>query len=298
MKDDPPIAPEPELQPDRPAPKETRERRPGGAIIVVVPILLVLITFLFWYQTWFGRQLTDREMGQYLSDTLVPHKTQHALTQLAARIARGDPATRRWYPEVLKLAESQEPQFRLMAAWLMGQDNQSEDFHQALRKLVKDPEPMVRRNAALALVRFGDAAGDSELRLMLRPFTLVAPQGGYITFRLKEQDSVGRGSVVARIRSSDGAEPVEVRSPVAGQVERRIMKDGAKVAVGEEIAILSPAEEQVWESLRGLYLIGTRDDLRDVELYARGAPGMSERVRQQATPTLEAIRRRAATSHK
>jgi hypothetical protein len=76
------------------------------------------------------------------------------------------------------------------------------------------------------------------------------------------------------------------------------MKDWAKVVVGEEIAILSPAEEQVWESLRGLYLIGTRDDLQDVEPYTRGAPGMSERVSRQAAPTLEAIQRRTLTSQK
>jgi hypothetical protein len=50
---------------------------------------LVLITFLFWYQTWFGRPLTDREMGQYLADTRAPHKIQHALAQLSSRMARG-----------------------------------------------------------------------------------------------------------------------------------------------------------------------------------------------------------------
>ena len=63
----------------------------------MVPALLVLVTFLFWYQTWFGRRLTDREISQYLSDTSVPHKTQHALTQLAERMARGDAAARQWY---------------------------------------------------------------------------------------------------------------------------------------------------------------------------------------------------------
>ncbi len=33
---------------------------PRNTAIVIVPILLVLITFLFWYQTWFGRELGDQ----------------------------------------------------------------------------------------------------------------------------------------------------------------------------------------------------------------------------------------------
>ena len=44
-------------------------------------------------------------------------------------------------------------------AWLMGADSASEDFYNALEKLLLDAEPIVRRNAALALVRFNDASG-------------------------------------------------------------------------------------------------------------------------------------------
>ncbi len=120
-------------------------------MIVIVPILLVLITFLFWYQTWFGRALSDAEMAQVLADTSAPHKTQHALAQLSDRIARGDPTVKRWYPQLLALSQNKESQLRLEAAWAMGQDNHSEEFHQALRKLTDDPAPMVRWNAALAL---------------------------------------------------------------------------------------------------------------------------------------------------
>ena len=149
-------------------------------MIVIVPILLVLITFVFWYQTWFGRALSDREMAQVLADTSVPHKTQHALAQLSDRIARGDPTVKRWYPQLLALAQNKESQLRLEAAWAMGQDNHSEEFHQALRKLTDDPVPMVRWNAALALVRFGDGTGEPQLRSMLQPFTLSAPDSGTI----------------------------------------------------------------------------------------------------------------------
>lgn len=279
-----------------PEPNKYSERPRSAPIIAVVPILLVLITFLFWYQTWFGRRLADRDLGRYLAGTSVPHKTQHALAQLAERIARGDTTVRRWYPEILKLAQSPEAQFRLMAAWVMGQDNTSQEFHQALRKLLEDREPMVRRNAALALARFDDAAGESQLRQMLRPYTLVAPKAGMINFRMKEQDAAKNGSVVARIRASAGTQPVEVRSPVAGRIERLITRDGTQVAAGDKIAALAPDEKDVWESLRALYLVGNWDDLEDVERFTRAAPGTSERVRQQAILTRDAIRRRAATA--
>lgn len=52
--------------------------------------------------------------------------------------------------------------------------------------------------------------------------------------------------------------------------------------------------EQVWEALRALYLVGSQEDLAGVENLPRALPGMSERVRQQAATTAEAIRRRAA----
>ncbi len=262
---------------------------------MVVPVLLVLVTFLFWYQTWFGRRLSHEDMGKYLSDTSAPHKTQHALSQLAQEMARRDPAASQWYPLVLKLADNKEAQLRLMAAWVMGQDNQSATFHQALLKLLHDPEPMVRWNAALALVRFGDPAGQPELRFMLRPYGLLAPHSGSVTFRLKEQDTVSAGSLVARIKEGD-QRVTEVRSPLAGRMERRVAKDGSQVQTGQEIATISPGSEQVWEALRALYVVGRPSDLDDVDRFAQGVAGMPDRVGQQATLTAQVIRSRAVTS--
>lgn len=260
-----------------------------------MPVLVLLITFLFWYQTWFGRRLSASEMGQYLTDTSVPHKTQHALSQLADEISKGEPGARRWYPQVLALAANKEPEFRLMSAWVMGQDNHSAEFHQKLKALLEDSEPMVRRNAALALVRFGDASGEHELRLMLQPFTVSAPVAGTITFKLKKSDQVPRGSVVARIRA-EGSKPFDVYSPVEGVFDRRAVPDASQVARGDTIAILAPSEQQVWESLRALYLVGSAESLADIQRLARGDSGMSERVERQAALTAQAIRKRAGAS--
>jgi hypothetical protein len=263
--------------------------------IAVVPLLLMLVTFLFWYQTWFGRRLSADDMGKYLSDTSAPHKTQHALSQLAREMARRDPAARQWYPLVLRLAENKEAQLRLMAAWVMGQDNESAAFHQGLLRLLHDPEAMVRWNAALALVRFGDPTGQPQFHFMLRPYSLLAPQSGRVTFRLKEQETVSAGSLVARIQGSDQT-VTEVHSPLAGRVERRLAKDGAQVQPGAALATVSPGWEQVWEVLRALYLVGKPTDLDDVERFARGVVGMPDRVQQQATLTAQAIRSRTVTS--
>jgi hypothetical protein len=48
----------------------------------------------------------------------------------------------------------------------------------------------------------------------------------------------------------------------------------------------------VWEALRALYLIGTAEDLPEVEPYARGINGMSPQIPQQAQATAKAIRAR------
>jgi predicted deacylase len=282
----------------QPAPIETanalRERKLSGTIILGVPIVLILITFLFWYQTWFGRKLSDAEMNEYLQDTSVPHKTQHALTQVATEILQHDPAAARVYPQVAAMAGNKEPGLRSMAAWVMGQDNTSMEFHRTLLKLVADSDTMVRWNAALALARFGDAAGDSQLRQMLLPFDLRSTLAGTITFRVVASDLVKPGSLVARIKGS-GPEPGEIRSPLSGNIVRLAPSDGAAVAVGDEIAVISPDDQQLWESLRALYLVGGSDDIGSIQALARPAAQTSSRVREQAALTLEAIQKRSAS---
>jgi HEAT repeat protein len=268
-----------------------RERRLSGAIIFGVPIVLIAVTFLFWYQTWFGRRLTDAELSEYLQDTSLPHQTQHALTQAATEILRHDPNVQRVYPLIINLSENKEAGFRSMAAWVMGQDNKSAEFHQALLILVDDPEPMVRWNAALGLARFGDAAGELQLKLMLRPYDLRAPMAGRVSLLANAQDTVRNGSVVARINTTD-SDAVEIHSPLAGNIDRLAAKNGMNIANGDEIAVISPDDQQVWEALRALDLVGRPDDLADIDRFLQPVSGMSDRVRQQAALTTDAIRKR------
>ncbi len=139
-------------------------------------VLALAIPFLFWYQTWFGRHLTDVEIAGDLDSAARPRDTQHALTQLAEALQHGDAHAQRWYPQLVEISHSPNPRLRAMSAWVMGQDNRSPIFHDALLTGLRDPDALVRRNAALALVRFGDSAGKPELLTILRSSSQTGAQ--------------------------------------------------------------------------------------------------------------------------
>jgi hypothetical protein len=250
------------------------------------------VPFLFWRGTWFGRTLSDAELTQYLAAADKPRKAQHALAQIADRMIRGDTRVRRWYPQIMALAEHPTTEIRVTVAWVAGQDNRSQEFHRLLLTLLGDPEPMVRRNAALSLVRFGDGSGRSELLAMLRPFLIRAPEDGRIEMRLQEADTVNPGTLLARLFCTAG-EPLEIRSPVPGRIQSRDQPQAGEVRAGERLYEIAPSEEQVWEALRALYLVGTSEDLPALEPYLRRGFGMPDRIRQQAQLTADAIELRA-----
>src|SRR5881394_1845632 len=137
----------------------SRSKRPSNIWLIIVASLFIIVPFLTWYLTWFGRGLSDDEIARYLVDENNPRHMQHALLQVEERIERGDGTAARFYPQIVAAAKSSVAEVRKTAAWVMGQDNKSEEFHAALAQLIKDQDPLVRRNAALQLVRFGDAAG-------------------------------------------------------------------------------------------------------------------------------------------
>lgn len=248
----------------------------------------MLFPFLFWYQTWFGRKLSDAEITTYLADAVAkPRKAQHALVQIGERLNRGDQRTSQWYPQVVSASSSSSLELRQTAAWIMGQDHTYEPFHAALLKLLVDPAPMVRRNAALSLTNFGDGAGHAELAAMLRPYAVTAPSGGQVRYRLKTGEYVNPGTLVGHVGD------IEVRSPLPGEVLELSRRDGSTVSPGETLAQISPDKEHAWEALRALLRVGGKQDVDEVRRYARGVDGMPDRVRQQAVLTLQEIQSRA-----
>ena len=252
--------------------------------------------FLLWYMTTFSRPLTDADLSAYFTDSIHPRRAQHALSQIADRMTSPNQAIREsakpWYPEVIKFSAQGSDELRVTAAWVMGQDNQSAEFHAALLKQLDDANPMVKRNAALSLVRFADPAGREVIAAMLSPYPMVAPDSGTLAIRLKIGDVINPGTMVAHIIVS--GEKVEVRSLVPGTILAWSLPDNSPVVSGKPLLLVDPSPEMVWESLRALYLIGHIEDLPAVNRYARGADAMPQQIQQQATLTAREIARRGA----
>ena len=252
--------------------------------------LLVLMPFLFWWSTWFGRALTAKEMNEYLNDNAHPRHIQHAIVQLGQRMSQHDANAALWYGDLMRLASNSHEEVRSTDAWVMGQDTAGPGFHEALLKMLGDSSIIVRGNAALSLVRFGDSAGRAQIVSLLQPVTITSSSAGRIVDTAVLGTSVHQGGLVAKVQGSD-SQIHELRSPVAGRV-RFVSGNGGNVVAGAAVATVDPAEEQVWEALRALYLIGQPEDVAAIRPYERELPEISQRVRQQALDTERATQGR------
>jgi biotin carboxyl carrier protein len=259
--------------------------------------LIVLMPFLFWWNTWFGRQLSDKQITEYLQDEKHPRHIQHALVQIGERMGRHDTTAAPWYPELPRLAAHPVEEVRNTDAWVMGQDTTAAGFHETLLKMLQDSSPLVRGNAALSLVRFGDASGREQIVALLQPARIVAPSAGRVLDADRVGTAIHQGGLIAKlqiVKLQDGAQTMDVRSPISGRIRTISVAAGAEVAAGSEIATVDPSDEQVWEALRALYLVGKAEDLAAVRVYERELKEIPDRVRQQAVLTEKAIRERAA----
>jgi len=270
-------------------------RKPGTSrtqklLFFLTAWLICLMPFLFWWNTWFGRKLSDQQLDAYLHDTKKPRHIQQALVQVGERITRHDASAKQWYPDLVQIAADPVEEVRNTDAWVMGQDTTGAGFHEVLLKLLNDPSPMVGANAALSLVRFGDATGRPQIAALLQAAQITSPERGRIVDADRAGTAIHQGGLIAKLQS--GKETVEIRSPIPGRI-RSVAGTGAEIAAGAEIAVVDPSTEQVWEALRALYLIGQPDDLPAILPYEREMPDISNDVRQQAGETEKAIRERA-----
>jgi HEAT repeat len=282
---------QPAETPDAPSPKRHRMSGNQRLLFFLTAWLIVLMPFLFWWNTWFGRHLSDKQITEYLNDEKHPRHIQQALVQISDRMVRSDTTTRQWYPDLLRLASHPVDEVRNTDAWVMGQDTSGAGFHEALLKMLNDPSPLVRGNAALSLVRFGDISGRPQIVALLQPAQITAPVAGQIVDIDKPGTPIHQGGLVAKLKSADQTE--EVRSPIAGRLRTVSFTAGQTVAAGAEIASVDPSTEQAWEALRALYLVGTMEDLPAVTPYERELTEIPDRLRQQALLTEKAIRDRA-----
>src|SRR5215472_5779137 len=238
--------------------------------------LIVLLPFLFWWNTWFGRRLPGE------------------------RITRHDPAVTQWYPKLVRLSTHPVEEVRNTDAWVMGQDTSGAGFHEALLQMLQDSSPMVRGNAALSLVRFEDDSGREQIVALLQPARVFAPSAGRITDTARVGTAIHQGGIIAKLAtppspdSPSGETTKEIRSPISGRIHSISAPTGALVIAGAEIAAVDPGDEQIWEALRALYLIGRTEDLPAIRPYERESRDIPDRVREQALLADQAIRSRAS----
>lgn len=264
--------------------------------------LIVLLPFLFWWNTWFGRQLPDKQITEYLRDDKRPRHIQHALVQIGERIMRRDTSVAQWYPELVRLSTHPVEEVRNTDAWVMGQDTAGAGFHEALLKMLQDSSPIVRGNAALSLVRFKDDSGREQIVALLQPAKVLALTAGRIVDTARVGSAINQGGIVAKLQplapttadSPSGESASEVRSPISGRIHSIAVTTGASVTAGDEVATIDPGDEQIWEALRALYLIGRAGDLSAIRPYERESRDIPDRVREQAMLADQAIRSRAS----
>src|SRR5580692_3201127 len=214
--------------------------------------LIVLMPFLFWWNTWFGRHLSNQQLTEYLHDDKKPRHIQQALVQISERMSgsnttgrdkTGDASTglnqaQRWYPDLIRLASYSVEEVRNADAWVMGQDTSVSGFHETLLKMLADSSPMVRGNAALSLVRFGDASGRPQIVALLQPSQIKAAAAGRIVDADRPGTAIHQGGLIARLTPTDqattGPAPqatIEIRSPIPGRI-RSVVATGTSVIAG------------------------------------------------------------------
>jgi hypothetical protein len=280
----------PQVTPDASKPPKPRMSTRNRLLFFVTGWLIVLMPFLFWWNTWFGRQLSEKQLAEYLQDQKHPRHIQHALVQIGEQISRHDTSVTQWYPQVVRLASDPVEEVRNTDAWVMGQDTSGAGFHEALLKMLADPSLMVRGNAALSLVRFGDASGRPQILELLQPAKVTATRPGKVIDTSGVGTTIHQEGIVAKLQAGD--QTIEIRSPITGRLRTLSAQTGQTVAAGAEIATIDPGTEQVWEALRALYLIGQPEDIAAVSPYERELPDISNDVRNQAVETEKAIRQR------
>ena len=135
-------------------------RKYPWAILVVV-VLFVVIPFISWYGSWFGRPLSDSKVTEYLHDQTKPRNVQHALAQLGNRIIDRDQAVRQFYPDVVAASQHSQAEVRMTAAWVMG-ETEDQCFVPLLTEMLEREEGPVRANVLRSLSRLRRSARAAE----------------------------------------------------------------------------------------------------------------------------------------
>jgi hypothetical protein len=255
-------------------------------LFFVTAWFIAFMPVMFWWNTWFGRTLSDKQVAEYLRDDRHPRHIQHALVQMGERMSRHDVAVTQWYPELVRLANHSVDEVRNTDAWVLGQDTSGQGFHEALLKMLNDQSPLVRGNAALSLVRYGDATGRQQIVALLQPVTLTAPIVGRVVDADKPGTAIHQGGLIAKLQNDQQTVEVRSQSPDASaRCSRR--------PIGQCGAESPPSTRRSNNAgLRALYLVGQSDDLPAIARYERDLPEVPITSASRLSLTDKAIRDR------
>lgn len=274
-------------------PAQAPVKSPAVWPLYIVFLAGLAVPALFLYQTWFGVELSDARMVEYLHDTVKGRHVQHALEQMTHRMETDPEAAQKFYPDVIHASRHEEAAVRAMAAWTMGFDAEAEAFRVPLEEMLLDESIIVRYNAALSLSKFQDESALPVLRDMLRPLKITAPTGGKVTGLLDAGRRIDMNAQLAFL-DDETLGRVSIKAPLKCEVGAVYVSEGAVVQEGEELMSLNPAWEQVWEALRAMYLLGGEEDLGDVRRYTTLLPDMPPALLTQAQLTEKEILRKTS----
>lgn len=260
-------------------------------MVAILIFASLALPVFFWKGTWFGTRLTDAQIREYLTDADNPRKTQHALERITERIQAQDPNVSSFYPLIPPLASNDRHEIRMMAAWVMGWDNTGEGFQDALVTLVHDPVELVQRNAALSLSKFDDDRCKPVLLSMLKPYEVRSPAAGTLSRLLQKGQPVRVGMEIGHLESSD-ASLGKIISPVDGAVKNVASANGSQVSEGDAIYTISPAQQDMWEALRALLIVGDPEDIEAIETNS-DRYATTPQITEQAKETVKTIEKRA-----
>jgi hypothetical protein len=274
---------------DHPSPPPSLRRR----IAILAAMWLVVIgPFLFLRSEWFGRPLSDQQIGEYLHAE-EPSLVEHALTQIGDRMARHDRSVNIWYPDLIRLTGHDSPDVRAMDATVMSTDVSRESFHQALLPMLHDTSGRVRFRAALALAQFGDASGHDYLVAALHPWPVPAPEAGRIREIVHSGAQVRRSAVLARLDSRDRT--IAVLAPESGRVTSVAFSAGQAVPEGAELMQVDPGADVIADVMAALQHVGGSQDI-PLATAIQARTSLPERVRQQAALAVRSIQQRTGNS--
>ena len=264
-------------------------RRTRSVLVVVVALAALALPYFAWNNSRFGRHLSRAQIEARLNAEVDPRDTQHALSQVVDRLAKGDPEGQLFRELVVSVASHPRPEVRRMVAWTMGHD-QSEIYHEALRTLVEDSDLGVRRNAACALAKYRDPIARPVLLGMLDTIDVVAPADGkLVALDAKADSTVSVGRSLGKIEDAAGKKH-KIRPPFNGSLVTLDVSVGDQLSKGQIIAHVAPDSGMVEAALVGLQLVGKAEDSAALQAYAADrVPGMPRSTGELARATQKSL---------